>query len=101
MSLNAFVTLLTSDSYLPGALVALQSLLEAEGPNPAIPFETVCLVTPATVSVESIKALRRNYSLVVGVEELRSGSSGNLELLGECALRNSYILCCYLVHYLM
>jgi len=83
MSLNAFVTLLTTDAYLPGALVTLQSVLEAEGSDPSIPFETVCLVTPATVSVESIKALRRNFSLVVGVEELRSGSKDNLALLGE------------------
>lgn len=83
MSLNAFVTLLTTDAYLPGALVCIQSLLEAEGPNPSVPFETVCLVTPATVSVESIKALRRNFSLVVGVEELRSGSESNLALLGR------------------
>lgn len=83
MSLYAYVTLLTTDAYLPGALVAIQSILQSEGASPEIPFETVCLVTPATVSVESIKALRRNFSLVVGVEELRSGSNDNLELLGE------------------
>ena len=83
MGLNAVVTLVTTDSYVPGALVAVHSLLEAEGATPANPFETVCLVTPATVSVQSIKALRRNFSLVVGVEELRSGSRDELELLGE------------------
>lgn len=82
MSLNAFVTLITTDAYVPGALVTVHSVLEAEGANPAFPFETVCLVTPATVSIESIKALRRNFSLVVGVEEIRSGSNDELRLLG-------------------
>ena len=83
MSLNAFVTLVTTDSYVPGALVTINSVLEIEGQNPDNPFETVCLVTPATVSVESIKALRGNFSLVVGVEELRSGSNTELQLLGN------------------
>lgn len=83
MSLNAFVTLVTTDSYVPGALVAIHSVLEKEGRQPAHPFETVCLVTPATVSVQSIKALRHNFSLVVGVEEIRSGSNRELALLGE------------------
>ena len=83
MSLNAFVTLVTTDSYVPGALVTIHSVLEAEAQSSANPFETVCLVTPATVAVESIKALRRNFSLVVGVEELRSGSAKELQLLGE------------------
>ena len=87
MGLNAVVTLVTTDSYVPGALVAVHSLLEAEGATPANPFETVCLVTPATVSVQSIKALRRNFSLVVGVEELRSGSRAELELLGTLTQR--------------
>lgn len=83
MSLNAFVTLITTDAYVPGALVTVHSVLEAEGASPAHPFETVCLVTPATLSVESIKALRRNFSLVVGVEEIRSGSNAELRLLGR------------------
>lgn len=96
MSLNAFVTLLTSDAYLPGALVCIQSLLEAEGSIPSVPFETVCLVTPATVSVESIKALRRNFSLVVGVEELRSGSESNLALLGKSLASTSSISRAYI-----
>ncbi|GAA5992683.1 hypothetical protein JCM10908_006877 [Rhodotorula pacifica] len=48
----AVVTLVTSDSYLPGALVALNSLLDAEGVSPsptARNFATVCLATPATL----------------------------------------------------
>lgn len=85
MSLNAFVTLVTTDSYVQGAIVAIRSVLECEGLEPVNPFETVCLVTPATVSVQSIKALRRNFSLVVGVEEIRSGNGRELQLLGGFA----------------
>lgn len=86
MSLNAVVTLVTTDAYVPGALVAVHSLLEAEGKDgrtPEVPFETVCLITPATLSVQSIKSLRQNFSLVVGVEEIRSGNGKELALLGE------------------
>ncbi|KAK4686846.1 hypothetical protein P7C73_g3279, partial [Tremellales sp. Uapishka_1] len=72
---NAFVTLLTSSSYLPGALVLLHSLL-ALHPAPRA-FKTVCLVTPETVDVKTIAELRRaGWDLVIGVEGIASGSSG-------------------------
>lgn len=91
----AFVTLLTTDSYLPGALVLAHTLrrshslahnsvgtltsadianLGPAGLNNHIDVEKkvelVCLVTPATVSVKSVKALLRAYDKVVGVEPL-------------------------------
>lgn len=93
----AFVTLLTTDEYLPGALVLAHSLRRAHnvalqppgtltptdianlgaGGLSASPSQTssssvelVCLVTPSTVSVRSIRALVRAFDKVVGVEPL-------------------------------
>ena len=77
------MTLLTSDNYLPGALTCIHSLQDVEGNISANDFDTVCLVTPATVSVESIKALRKVFSLVIGVEAIESHSKQELQLLGE------------------
>jgi len=82
----AFVTLLTSDSYLPGAL-ALAAALGDIHKSPAVPpevdFETVCLVTPESVDVSTIKLLRRAYNVVVGVELIAQEDDKNLRLLGE------------------
>ncbi|TKY85077.1 hypothetical protein EX895_006157 [Sporisorium graminicola] len=81
---NAFVTLLTSDHYLPGALVLAESLrithgnsrkgkLRADAPtsSPAN-FQLVALITPDTLSVQSVKALRRSglFDWIVGVEPI-------------------------------
>lgn len=92
-SLNAFVTLVTSDAYLAGALVSLHSLLDVEGQSPAVLFETVCLVTPESVSVETIKSLRQAFGLVVGVDAIRTNSYKELNLLGAstlCSLFRSF-----------
>lgn len=78
----AFVTLLTSPAYLPGVLTAAQSLLDAEGHAPARDFDTVCLVTPETVTADCIKALRATFTLVVGVDAINSKSTRELALLG-------------------
>lgn len=79
----AFATLLTSDSYLPGALVTARSIKDCEGIYPQR-FDLVCLVTLDSVSVQSIKALRQIYDLVVSVEEIRSThSQDELNLLGR------------------
>jgi hypothetical protein len=85
MSSRAFVTLLTSDSYLAGALTAIHSVLDAEGVQLRRAFETVCLVTPATVSQAAIKALERTFDRVIGVEEITTESWSELDLLGEWA----------------
>lgn len=85
--LVAVATLVTSDSYLSGALVALHSLLDVEGADRE--FETVCLVTPSSVTVETIRTLRRHFALVVGVEPILSRSQANLELLGASDRRVS------------
>lgn len=81
---NAFVTLLTTPSYLPGALVLLHSLIELH-PAPR-EFKLVCLVTPETVDAKTIGQLRKaGYDLVIGVEPIGSGAPGQdaLQLLGE------------------
>lgn len=82
----AFVTLVTSDSYLPGAL-ALAAALRDVHPDPPVPpevpFETVCLVTPESVDVSTVKFLRRAFNVVVGVELIEQELTHELKLLGE------------------
>ncbi|KAK0198896.1 glycogenin [Armillaria mellea] len=85
-TLYAFVTLLTSDFYLPGAL-ALAAALKDVHPTPAslpeVKFQTVCLVTPETVDVSTIKLLRKAFNVVVGVEVIAQEDDKGLRLLGR------------------
>ena len=82
----AFVTLVTSDRYLPGALT-LAAALQDVHPFPPVPpevtFQTVCLVTPETIDVSTIKLLRRAFNVVVGVEAITQEDDRGLKLLGE------------------
>ena len=83
----AFVTLVTSDSYLPGALAVAAALREVHPSppvDPEVPFQTVCLVSPETVDVKTVKLLRKAFDLVVGVEVIDGQSTAELRLLGEC-----------------
>ncbi len=85
----AFVTLISSDAYLPGALAqvaALRDIHTIPPSPPELPFQTVCLVTPETVDVATIKLLRRAFDLVVGVEVLEQENNTNLKLLGQYLL---------------
>ena len=80
----AFVTLITTDSYLPGALTCVKSLLDAEGNDPTNKkFHTVCLVTPSTVAHASLKALQKAFDVVVGVEPIVTKNLKELDLLGK------------------
>ncbi|KAI9460544.1 hypothetical protein BJY52DRAFT_1118085, partial [Lactarius psammicola] len=82
----AFVTLLTSDFYLPGALTlaaALRDVHPSPAPPPEVDFQTVCLVTPETVDVTSIKLLRKAFDVVVGVEVIEEDNERGLQLLGR------------------
>ena len=45
-------------------------------------FETVCMVTPATVSQATLRALERTFDRVIGVEEITTESWNELDLLG-------------------
>jgi hypothetical protein len=81
----AFVTLLSSDSYLPGALAQVAALRDIH-PSPPTPpevdFTTVCIVTPESLDIATIKRLRKEYDLVVGVEILEQENQKGLDLLG-------------------
>ena len=86
----AFVTLVTSDSYLPGALVVAAALRDVHSSPPIFPdeydpseYDRVCLVTPETLNVDSIKQLRRAFDVVVGVEVIEEDTEEGLKLLGE------------------
>ena len=94
-SLYAFVSLLTSDSYLPGVLTLAAALKDIH-PSPPVPpevdFQTVCLVTPETVDITSIKLLRKAFDLVVGVEIIEEDNERGLQLLGEYPSLGSHFL---------
>lgn len=81
---NAFVTLLNSSSYLPGALVLCHALNDLHPHPREIDFQTVCIVTPETVDVASIKQLRQAFDVVIGVEVITSGVEGQdgLNMMG-------------------
>jgi hypothetical protein len=82
----AFVTLLTSDAYLPGALTlagALKEVHPSPPTDPEVDFHTVCLVTPESVDVATVKQLRRVFDLVVGVEIIAQEDDKGLKLLGK------------------
>lgn len=82
----AFVTLLTSDSYLPGALTLVAALrdVHADAPNPPHPpFQTVCIITPETIGVETRRAVLKAFDVVVGVDVIREDTKKGLELLGR------------------
>ncbi|KAF8913104.1 hypothetical protein CPB84DRAFT_1841512 [Gymnopilus junonius] len=82
----AFVTLISSDSYLPGALAQVAALRDIHQPPlapPELPFTTVCLVTPETVDVSTVRRLRHAFDLVVGVEILQQDNPAALRLLGR------------------
>ncbi|KAJ9120203.1 hypothetical protein QFC22_003103 [Naganishia vaughanmartiniae] len=88
---NAFVTLLNSSSYLPGALVLCHALNDLHPQPREVDFQTVCIVTPETVDVGSIKQLRQVFDLVIGVEVITSGTEGqdDLDLMGRPDLHSA------------
>ena len=58
--------------------------IELEQETDPVPFTTVCLVTPETVAVGTIKQLRRTFDLVIGVEVIEGEKDAEeLKLLGE------------------
>jgi hypothetical protein len=91
----AFVSLLTSDAYLPGTLALAAAIRDVHAapsnPDDASPFDLVCLVTPQTVDVKSIKLLRRAYTHVVGVEVIEHHETENLRLLGASRVISSFL----------
>ncbi|KAJ1301751.1 hypothetical protein OPQ81_008982 [Rhizoctonia solani] len=56
-----------------------------------VPFTTVCLVTPETVSVGTIKQLRRTFDLVIGVEVIEGDRNAHeIRLLGRPDLHQTF-----------
>ncbi|KAF9225436.1 nucleotide-diphospho-sugar transferase [Gyrodon lividus] len=82
----AFVTLLTSDSYLPGALAIAGALKDVHHSQPSdqqVKYETVCMVTPETLNVTTIRLLRKAFDVVIGVEVIVQPDVEGLALLGR------------------
>ncbi|KAG2155595.1 glycosyltransferase family 8 protein [Suillus clintonianus] len=80
----AFVTLVTSDSYLPGALAVLGALKDVHQTQPhEVKYDTVCMVTPETLDITTIKLLRKTYDIVIGVEVIGQSDPAGLYLLGR------------------
>ncbi|KAI6031504.1 glycosyltransferase family 8 protein [Pisolithus microcarpus] len=82
----AFVTLLTSDSYLPGALTLASALKDVHRdlpPDQQLQYDTICIVTPETLDVSTPRLLRRAFDIVVGVEVLTHPDHQKLNLLGR------------------
>ncbi|TPX46393.1 hypothetical protein SeMB42_g01880 [Synchytrium endobioticum] len=74
----AYATLLTSDGYLPGALILGHALKET-----GTPHQVTCVVTPETVSANIIPILQQTFDHVALVPVLRSGDPERLGLLGR------------------
>lgn len=82
----AIVTLVSSDSYLPGALALVAALKDLHNSPPVeleVDFQTLCLVTPESVDVSTIRLLRKAFDVVIGVEILEHENIKGLKLLGE------------------
>ncbi|KAI8611104.1 nucleotide-diphospho-sugar transferase [Chytriomyces sp. MP71] len=86
----AYVTLVTSDSYVSGAIALAHSMRNVHHSR----HTTIVLVSPTGVSRDGLARLYRAFHKVVYVPVLKSGSvSGdarNLELLGRSELDVTY-----------
>ncbi|KAJ2486140.1 glycogenin glucosyltransferase [Coemansia sp. RSA 2320] len=80
----AYATLVTSDSYVDGALVLLHSLRRT-----LTPFSIVCLATPSALSEHSLQRLRTHFDGVIVAELRQSDDDDNLSLLGRPDLRST------------
>ena len=78
---NAYITLLTSDSYLAGALVLLKSLKETRTKTPV-----AIAVVPELVSENCVEILHRFFDAVIFVPSMRSTQAHELWLLGRTEL---------------
>ncbi|KAJ2685211.1 glycogenin glucosyltransferase, partial [Coemansia sp. RSA 1285] len=75
---HAYVTLVTSDSYVDGALVLLHSLRRM-----LTPYSIVCLATPASLSAHSLRRLRQHFDGVIETDLHRSTDNRALAILGR------------------
>ncbi|KAJ2851243.1 glycogenin glucosyltransferase [Coemansia brasiliensis] len=80
----AYVTLVTSDVYVDGALVLLHSLRRT-----LTPHSILCLVTPVTLSHDSLHRLQQHFDGVIETDLHESYDTCNLALLGRPDLRST------------
>ncbi|KAJ1992487.1 glycogenin glucosyltransferase [Coemansia spiralis] len=80
----AYVTLVTSDSYVDGALVLLHSLRRT-----LTSYSIVCLVTPLTLSESSLQRLHQHFDGVIETGVRQSTDDHGLALLGRPDLRST------------
>ncbi|KAJ2851244.1 glycogenin glucosyltransferase [Coemansia brasiliensis] len=73
-----FATLLTTDSYLHGALTLAASLRET-----GTSYEIICLVADSQLSKPTLERLEQAFDRVVNVPILQSNDYANLTLLGR------------------
>ncbi|EMD90264.1 glycosyltransferase family 8 protein [Bipolaris maydis ATCC 48331] len=75
---DVYITLLMSDSYLPGAAVLAHSLRDAGTTK-----KLAVLITPETLSDETVEELKVLYDYVIPVERIRTANTANLYLMGR------------------
>ncbi|KAJ2747057.1 glycogenin glucosyltransferase [Coemansia sp. BCRC 34301] len=80
----AYATLVTTDSYVEGALVLLHSLRRT-----MTPYSIVCLATPSSLSEHSLQRLRAHFDGVIEAELRLSTDDANLDVLGRPDLRST------------
>ncbi|KAI4714435.1 hypothetical protein J4E89_000115 [Alternaria sp. Ai002NY15] len=75
---DAYITLLMSDSYLPGAVVLANSLRDAGTTK-----KLAVLVTMETLSADTISELKALYDYLIPVERIRNANPANLYVMGR------------------
>ncbi|KAI5379739.1 nucleotide-diphospho-sugar transferase [Alternaria alternata] len=75
---DAYITLLMSDSYLPGAVVLANSLRDAGTTK-----KLAVLVTMETLSADTISELKALYDYLIPVERIRNSNPANLYVMGR------------------
>lgn len=80
----AYVTLVTSDAYVDGALVLLHSLRQT-----LTPHSILCLATTSDLSQHSLDRLYKHFDGVIGTTVLQSTDNEGLGLLGRPDLRST------------
>ncbi|KAG8159443.1 hypothetical protein KVR01_011104 [Diaporthe batatas] len=82
---DAYVTLLLSDTYLPGALVLAHSLRDAGTPK-----KLAVMVTLDSVSAEVITQLKAVFDYVIPVPRVRNAKPANLYLMNRADLHSAF-----------
>ncbi|KAF3770694.1 family 8 glycosyltransferase [Cryphonectria parasitica EP155] len=82
---DAYVTLLLSDTYLPGALVLAHSLRDAGTTK-----KLAVMVTLDTVSAEVVEQLKKEFDYVLPVPRIRNAKPANLYLMNRADLHSAF-----------